>query len=161
DDHIQLAFVAESLQVFDSLVSSYVADSVDTAAVPRIAVLDTLVNRMKETPTDSAEAETPLSGRATGEIDVIGSVKEPRLLVNAKGEEVAWRGIRTPAVSVGFGWNGTSRPEVGLAVNADTLMFGKIAIRELDMVGGGYQDSLRWSGTATLGAATKFSGSGE
>src|SRR5262249_53718491 len=71
------------------------------------------------------------------------------------------RGIRTPAVSVGFGWNGTSRPEVGLAVNADTLMFGKIAIRELDMVGGGYQDSLRWSGTATLGAATKFSGSGE
>lgn len=160
DDQIQLAFVAESLQVFDSLVNGYVGDSLDAAA-PRIAVIDTLVNRMRETPTDSAEADVPLSGRATGEIEVLGSVKKPRLLVQARGEDVAWRSISTPQVSVGFGWNGAARPEIGVAVNSDTMVLGKIAVRELDMVGGGYQDSLRWSGTATLGGSTRFSGSGE
>ncbi len=164
DDHVQFAFVAESLQVFDSLVNLYAGEGLDSAAaVPRFGVLDSLVNRMKVAGADTALADTviPLSGRATGEIDLIGSVKQPRLLVHARGEDVAWRSLRTPAVSVGFGWNGTSRPEIGLAVNSDTLLLGKIAIRELDMAGGGYQDSLRWSGTATLGGSTRFSGSGE
>lgn len=162
EDQVSLVFVAESLQVFDSLVNSYLGDGNDSAgSKPRIAVLDSLVNRMKQTAIDSADATVPLSGRATGEIDLIGSVKEPRLLVQAKGERVAWRSLQSPEVSVGFGWNGTNRPEIGLAVNSDTLLLGKIAVRELDMVGGGYQDSLRWSGTAILGGSTRFSGSGE
>ena len=160
DDHIELTFVAESLQVFDSLVSQYAEASIDSAPVTRIAAIDTLVNRLGKTPDDSAAQEVPLSGRATGDIQVLGSVKEPRLLVQAKGEKVAWRGIQAPGISVGFGWNGTARPEVGLAVNSDSVLLGKLGVSDVDMVGGGYQDSLRWSGTATLGGATKFSGSG-
>ena len=137
DDHVELAFAADSLAPFDSLVARFAGP-----------------------PADSAGPEDRLSGSATGEIALVGSVRQLRVLVRARGVRIGWRGIHAPAVSVGFGWNGTQRPEVGLAIVADTVLLGKIPVRELDIVAGGYQDSLRWSGTAELGQATGISGSG-
>jgi translocation and assembly module TamB len=137
DDKIALVFVADSLAPFDTLVTRFAGPA-----------------------PDSAGEDQRLSGRASGEVELFGSIREPRLLVRARGEAIGWRGIHAPEVSVGFGWNGTSRPEVGLAVSADTVRLGTIPVRQLDLVAGGYQDSLRWSGTAQLGQATGISGAG-
>ena len=137
DDQVQLTFVADSLGPFDSLVTRFAGP-----------------------PGDSTAPEDRLSGSATGEITLLGSVREPRVLLQARGHEIAWRGIHSPVVSVGFGWNGSERPEVGLGVTADTVVLGAIPVTALDIVAGGYQDSLHWSGTAELGQATGISGSG-
>lgn len=135
EEKIELAFVADSLAPFDTLVTRFAGPATDSTSAP-------------------------LSGRASGEVDLVGSFREPRILVRAKGEDVEWRSVHAPALTASFGWNGTARPEVGLAVNSDTLRLGAIPIRDLDVVAGGYQDSLRWSGTGTLGGATTFSGAG-
>lgn len=161
DDHVLLAFTADSLHAFDSLVSTYLASAPDSAGpVARIAALDTLVNRINRTPADSIPEPEPLSGRAQGEIELVGSLRAPRVLVRARGEDLAFRGLSTPAVSMGYGWNGAERPEVGLAVNADTVMLGRVEVRDLGFAAGGYQDSLRWSGTALMGGSTGLSGAG-
>jgi TamB, inner membrane protein subunit of TAM complex len=137
DDQVHLVFAADSLAVFDSLVSRFAGPAVDSTGLAE-----------------------PLSGRATGEVDLLGSARVPRLLVRARGEEFGWRGIHAPVISVGFGWNGTARPEIGLGLDADTVLFGSIPVKEVNLVAGGYQDSLRWSGSAGLAPATGISGAG-
>ncbi|HSB55622.1 MAG TPA: translocation/assembly module TamB domain-containing protein, partial [Gemmatimonadales bacterium] len=161
DDHILLAFVADSLHAFDSLLTAYTESASDsTGPAARLASLDTLVNRINRTPADTAGEPAPLTGKARGEVELVGSIETPRVLVRARAEELGWRGITTPALSMGFGWNGVARPEVGLAVNADTVLLGRVEVRDLDFAAGGFQDSLRWSGSALLGGSTGVSGAG-
>jgi translocation and assembly module TamB len=161
DDHILLTFVADSLRAFDSLLTSYTESATDsTGPAAGLAKLDTLVNRINGPPVDTIGEPAPLSGKAHGEVELVGSMQAPRVLVRARAEDLGWRGITTPALSMGFGWNGAGRPEVGLAVNADTVLLGRVEVRDLDFAAGGFQDSLRWSGTARLGGATGISGAG-
>lgn len=161
ENQILLTFEADSLRAFDSLLTAYTESSDDsTSAGARLASLDTLVNRINGPAVDTIGEPAPLSGKARGEVELVGSMREPRILVRARAEDLAWRAIETPALSMGFGWNGTARPEVGLAVNADTVHLGRVEVRDLDFVAGGYQDSLRWSGTALMGGSTGISGAG-
>ncbi len=129
-------FLAESLTHFDSLLTTY-------AGQP-----------------DSADQGPPLGGRMQGEVDLLGSLREPRLLMWARGTALRWRGVRAPQAAAGFGWHLGPRPEMGGAVRSDSLVVGRWALRDLNLVAGGYQDSLRWQGGGTVGPGASLSGGG-
>ncbi len=129
-------FLAESLTPFDTLLTTYAGEP------------------------DSLEQGQPLGGRMHGEIDLVGSLQEPRLLLWARGSDLRWRGIRVPQAAAGFGWHLGPRPEMGGAVRSDSLVVGRWALRDLNLVAGGYQDSLRWQGGGTVGPGAALSGGG-
>jgi translocation and assembly module TamB len=110
---------------------------------------------------DTGEAREPLGGRLTGEIDVLGSALEPRLLLWTRGENLHWHGVRSPALALGFGWNRTQKAEIGVAVQSDSVVVGKWVIKDLNGVVGGYQDSLHWWGKGSLDDLATVAGGGE
>lgn len=129
-------FLAESLTHFDSLLTTYAGEP------------------------DSADQGQPLGGRMQGEVDLVGTLQEPRLLLWARGTALRWRGLRAPQAAVGFGWHLGPRPEMGGAVRSDSLVVGRWALRDLSLVAGGYQDSLRWQGGGSVGPGASLSGGG-
>lgn len=131
------AFLAESLTHFEPLLTTYAGE-----------------------PDDSVEQNEPLGGRMQGEVDLLGSLREPRLLVWARGSALRWRGFRAPQAAAGFGWHLGPRPEMGGAIRSDSLAAGQWALRDLNLVAGGYQDSLRWQGGGTVGQGATVSGGG-
>ncbi len=135
---VTLEFVADTLAPFDAYLTSLAGP-----------VTDTLAN------------DRPLSGSAHGDIDILGSVLAPRLQVRAQGKDLVWRDYESPRAAVGFGWNGTERPEIGLGVQADELTAAGITVSDLLLVGGGYQDSLHWSGSVSATEQMTLSGGGE
>ncbi len=134
---LRLAFAAESLTHFDPLVTTYAGEA-----------------------TDSAGRAEPLAGRASGEVEVIGTLEAPRVLLQARARALRWRGVRTPAVALGFGWQRAIRPEIGGAVRADSVVVGTWVLRDLDVVVGGWQDSLRWLAGGRVGPEAGVSGAG-
>jgi len=128
-DRIHGTFLAESLTHFESLLTTYTGE-----------------------PTDTTEESQPLRGRMLGEVDLLGSLTEPRLLAWARGSELRWRGIHAPRLAAGFGWQRAERPEMGGGLQSDSLIVGTWALQDLNLVAGGYQDSLLWQGGGTVGA---------
>ncbi|HWA16089.1 MAG TPA: hypothetical protein VG817_06645, partial [Gemmatimonadales bacterium] len=137
-DRVQLDFEADTLHAFD-------------------AYLTRLAGPVK----DTLENDRPLSGSARGQVQLLGAVLFPRLLVLAKGENLVWRDYDSPEASVTFGWNGSERPEIGLGLQADELTAMGITVNDLYVVGGGYQDSLRWSGRVTPSENVSVGAGGE
>jgi hypothetical protein len=136
-DGLHLTFEAESLTHFDPLLTTYAGEA-----------------------TDSAEQAEPLAGRATGNVDVYGTLMAPRILVQARTRQLRWRGVRAPEAALSFGWQRATRPEIGGAVRADSVVVGRWALTDLDLVAGGWQDSLRWLAGGSLGPDAGLSGAG-
>jgi hypothetical protein len=113
--------------------------------------LDSLLQRFVGAPTDTGLAAEPLHGRAQGEVTILGSIAQPRLVGWTRGTGVHWRGIRAPALALSYGWNEAVHPEVGAAVQADSLVMGRWVLQDLDANMGGYQDSLLWAVRGRLG----------
>ncbi|HXW96528.1 MAG TPA: translocation/assembly module TamB domain-containing protein [Gemmatimonadales bacterium] len=122
--------------------------------------LDDLLTRFTGPPIDSAAADDPLHGHLLGEIDLLGSVRAPRLVGWARGEGMRWRGIRAPELALGFGWNDATRPEIGLSVRSDSMFVGSWLLKDLGATLGGYQDSLRWVASVGLGDMASAAGGG-
>jgi translocation and assembly module TamB len=137
-DRVQLDFEADTLNAFD-------------------AYLTRLAGPVK----DTLENDRPLSGSARGQVQLLGAILFPRLLVLARGENLVWRDYESPAAAFTFGWNGNARPEIGLALQADELTAMGITVNDVFMAGGGYQDSLRWSGRLNASEDASISGGGE
>jgi hypothetical protein len=137
-DRVALDFTADTLHAFD-------------------AYLTRLAGPVK----DTLENDRPLSGSARGQIQLLGAVMFPRLLVQAKGENLVWRDYESPEASFTFGWNGSARPEIGLGLQADELTAMGITVEDVYVAGGGYQDSLRWSGRLDPSDEASISGGGE
>jgi autotransporter translocation and assembly factor TamB len=138
DQQVHLEFVADSLLPFEAILERYVGP-----------------------PADTIVAKERLHGKVTGELELSGTAEDPRLLLRAQGEDLSWRGNRSPAVSVAFGWKQAERPEIGVGVRADSLAIGSWAVRDLNLLGGGYQDSLHWTGAASLSGMVAVSAGGE
>jgi translocation and assembly module TamB len=49
---------------------------------------------------------------------------------------------------------------MGGAIRSDSLLVGNWALKDLNLVAGGYQDSLRWQGAGTVGQGATLSGGG-
>ncbi len=110
-------------------------------------------------PAGDSAATDSLMGRAEGSVELSGTARAPRVLLQGRGERLAWRGVSLPSAAVSVGWHGLGRPEVGGALRADTVRVGRWRLEELELVAGGYQDSLRFAaggqlaGQATVGGA--------
>jgi len=126
-----------------------------------LSPFEPFVERFTGPPSDSGPASAPLHGHLTGEVNVLGSVSEPRFLVWARGRDLAWREIRAPAVGFGFGWNRAERPEIGAALQADSVTVGNWVLTRVNTVAGGFQDSLRWLASGSLAETASFSAGGE
>lgn len=138
DQRMHAEFVADSLTPFEAALERYAGP-----------------------PADSAAATERLRGRASGELELSGTATDPRFLLLARGEALAWGGVRSPAVSLAFGWKRAERPEIGAGVRADSLVVGRWALEDLNLVAGGFQDSLHWTGAAGLAGAAAVIAGGE
>jgi len=125
-----------------------------------LAPFDAFLTRMVGTP-DSGPAAAPPSGRLRGEINVAGTLRQPRILLWTRGEDLRYRGLRAPALAFGFGWNRTERPEMGAAFRSDSVIVGRWILGDLDLVAGGFVDSLRWTGSGMVEAGTRVAAGGE
>lgn len=134
------------------LAASFYADS--------LSAFDALLARVTGPPPDSAASEPP-RGHVAGMVEVLGTARAPRVLVRARGGDLRWRGARSPAVAFSFGWNRARRREIGAALRSDSLVVGRWVLRDLDLVAGGFRDSLRWSGNGDLGGGATVAGGGE
>ena len=134
---LRAAFFADSLTPFDSLVARFAG------------------------PVPDSVAPEPTRGRVAGDVEVLGSVREPRILLQARGEDLRWRGIRSPAVAFAFGWNRTARDEIGAALHSDSVVADRWRLNELNLVAGGFRDSLRWAGNGVFGGRVLVAGGGE
>ncbi len=135
-----------------SLKGSFYADS--------LSVFDRMLDRIAAPPADSAVPE-PLRGQVDGEVEVLGSVSTPRVLVRARAVDLRWRDLRSPGLAFTFGWNRGAREEIGAALRSDTLEIGRWVLNDLDLVAGGFRDSLRWYGNANLSGGATVAGGGE
>ncbi len=131
------SFVADSLTPFEALLERYTGPAPDTGA-----------------------AVEPLHGRVTGEVEVSGTAMETRLLVQARGEDLRWRSVRSAPLSFAFGWKRAPRPEIGMGLRTDSLLIGTWAVGDLNLVAGGYQDSLHWSGSGNLAGRADVAAAG-
>ncbi len=123
---ITLAFRADSLVAFDTLLAHYLGEPLDST-------------------------HQPLEGRAAGEIVLAGASDRPRMALRARGPEVRWGGGRWFGVGAGAAWHGASRPEFNAVVAADSLVLGALTVDGISAVLGGYADSLAWSAGALVG----------
>jgi translocation and assembly module TamB len=117
--------------------------------VDSLAPLEPLLVRFAGS--DSASDRTPLQGRVTGQVDISGSTRAPRLVGWARGARLLWRDARAPTLAVSFGWNDAARPEIGAALRADSVVVGRWVLKDLTGTIGGYQDSLRWLASGSFG----------
>ncbi len=124
-----------------------------------LGILRPTLVKLMGPPRDTLVNDT-LAGRVDGEVELSGSLRAPRLQLRARSEGLVWRSIRSPELFSNFGWHGAARPEVGLALYADTLQLGAVALREVAALAGGYQDSLRWNGGARLNPTTRVAAGG-
>ncbi|HET7599601.1 MAG TPA: translocation/assembly module TamB domain-containing protein [Gemmatimonadales bacterium] len=129
EGRMQLAFAADSLQAFDSLVAATLALEPDTAA-------DAL----------------PLSGAARGTVELAGSLDSLRVSGQAAGSALGWRRFRAPAATVAGHWTGGARPELGVSVAIDSLTLRTRAFHDIRAQADGFADSLAWGGAVTVGA---------
>ncbi len=130
-----------------AITGSFRADS--------LAPFEALLGGLAGPVADTAVTDDSLQGRVTGEVELSGTGREPRLQLRARGQALGWRGLRVPVAAAALGWRGAARPELGGAVHADSVVVGRWRLEDLDLVLGGYQDSLRWGGSGELaGRAT-------
>lgn len=138
DRQIHVEFVADSLLPFEDIVNRYAGP-----------------------PADTIVAKQRLQGRVSGDLELSGNAQDPRLLIRARGEELSWRGTRSPALAFAFGWKRAARPEIGAALRADTIVAGSWAAQEVNLVAAGFEDSLHWSGGAQFGNMAGLTAGGE
>lgn len=134
---LRAAFFADSLARFDSLVARFAG------------------------PVSDSVAPEPTRGRLEGDIEVLGSARQPRVLLRARAEDLRWRGINSPALAFTFGWNRAARDEIGAAVHADSVVADQWMLNDLNLVAGGFRDSLRWAGNGRIGGRVMVAGGGE
>jgi autotransporter translocation and assembly factor TamB len=121
---------------------------------------DSLLTRFMGASTDTADLARPLSGDLEGVLEVRGTAREPAITAWVRANTISWRSYRARAPQVALGWWGTSRPTVGLSLRSDSLLVGKWVARDLLVGAGGYQDSLRWVGSAVLGGDSRVATGG-
>ncbi len=138
DQQIHAEFVADSLLPFEAIVERYAGPPADTIA-----------------------AKERLRGRVSGDLELSGSAQDPRFLLRARGEDLSWRGTRSPALAFAFGWKRAERPEIGAGLRADSLVVGGWTVQDLNVVAGGFQDSLHWTGGASMGGMASVIAGGE
>jgi translocation and assembly module TamB len=134
----------------DALTFGFRADS--------LAVLDPALARLLDLAPDTARA--PLAGSASGDITLAGSTDHPRAVLHARGQKVEWSGMRWPAVAGGAAWNGGVRPELNAVIAADTMAIGTWTATGLNLVLGGFADSLNWFGDTRLGVGVPLAAGG-
>jgi hypothetical protein len=128
---------ADSLIGFDSLLLAVTGQARDTSAESR-----------------------PLGGRAVGRVDLAGSLDSLQAVGAAEAYGVEWLLLRSPRMTGSFNWLGGRRPRITARAAADTLRVGQWILTSLGGAVAGFTDSLAWSGGTTLGAASRFDGSG-
>ncbi|HXG44694.1 MAG TPA: translocation/assembly module TamB domain-containing protein [Gemmatimonadales bacterium] len=136
DRSVTLAFRADSLIAFDTLLAHYLGEPLDST-------------------------HQPLEGSATGEIVLAGATNRPRVILRGRGPEIRWRGTRWLGVGAGAAWNAAARPELNAVVAADSLMLGSWTLDGIGAVLGGYADSLAWSLAALVGDSAPIHAGGE
>ncbi len=137
DQRMHAVFRADSLEPFEALVERFTGPPSDTGV------------------------SAPLRGRLSGEMDLLGSAQEPRLLISARGEDLSWRNVASPALALGFGWNRAEHTEIGIGLQADELLVDRGVFKDVNVVAGGFQDSLRWTGSGRIDDLATVAGAGE
>ena len=128
-------------------------------AAESLAALDPLLELLAG-PADTSLARVETTGRLRGVVALAGSARRPRLMASAHGTALVWRDVRMPSVAFGFGWNDAVRPEINLAILADTASLGGRLLTAVDVNAGGYADSLHWVARGAVGDGVGLAGAG-
>ncbi|HET7470420.1 MAG TPA: translocation/assembly module TamB domain-containing protein, partial [Gemmatimonadales bacterium] len=138
DGRMRFDLAADSLIGFDSLLLAVTRQTRDTSAESR-----------------------PLGGRATGRVELAGSLDSLRADATAEVDGFEWLRLRAPKMTGSLSWVGGHRPRLAARVDADTLRAAQWVFAGPAGAVDGFSDSLRWSGGTALGGTSRFDAAGE
>jgi hypothetical protein len=138
DGRMRFDLAADSLIGFDSLLLAVTRQARDTSAESR-----------------------PLGGRATGRVELAGSLDSLRADATAEVYGFEWLRLRAPKMTGSLNWLGGHRPRLAARVGADTLRAARWVFAGPAGAVEGFSDSLRWSGGTALGGTSRFDAGGQ
>jgi len=138
DGRMRFDLAADSLIGFDSLLLAVTQQARDTAADSR-----------------------PLGGRATGTVELAGSLDSLRADATAEVYGFEWLRLRSPKMTGSLNWLGGHRPRLVARVDADTLKAAQWVFAGPGGGVDGFTDSLSWSGGTAVGGTSRFDAAGE
>lgn len=132
----------------------------DLAADSLIGFDSLLLAVTKQTRDTSAESR-PLGGRATGRVELAGSLDSLQAVAGAEVFGFEWLRARVPRMTASLDWLGGRRPRLTASASADT-----VHLRQWTFTGpaagvNGYRDSLAWSGGTAVGGTSRFDAAGQ
>ncbi len=135
-----------------------------TAEFDSLRGLDSLLVARLGLGPDSADAA--LAGRGRLDFSLAGSLDSLVASGFADASQLTFRGGRLNSLSATFGWMGGTRPQLSLAMLADTIAFGRLVTSNVRIGALGWSDSLAWSSSfeggegAALGANGRYTAAG-
>lgn len=117
----------------------------------RLAPFDTLVTSLVGAPSDTSAVRRPLDGEATGSLLIRGSLDSLDALLGLELRDVSWHTFRSPSDSLVATWNGGPRPRASARLTFDSLSVGNWSLRNADLAAAGYVDSLGWNAGVDIG----------
>ncbi len=131
------------------------------ARAERLAALDSLLAAALDLEQDTTLARQPLDG--TGQVQLALQGALDSLVATGDGHlrSVRWNTVSVPEVGGRFTWAGGERPHLGLGIEADTMLVGRMRFAGLQLQADGPADSLQWTGGVRGGGVWEASGRGE
>ncbi len=137
DGRMRFVLAADSLIGFDSLLLAVTQQKRDTSADAR-----------------------PLNGRATGRVDLAGSLDSLQAGASFEVAGFEWQRIRAPHVAGALTWLGGQRPRITARASADTIHVQQWLLRGTAGSVTGFADSLDWGAGSDLGETTRLDAAG-
>jgi hypothetical protein len=122
---------------------------------------DSLLLAVTQQTRDTSPDSRPLGGRATGRVELAGSLDSLRADATAEVFGFEWLRLRAPRMTGRLNWVGGHRPRLAAQVGADTLRAARWVFAGPAALVDGFSDSLGWSGGTALGGTSRFDAAGE
>lgn len=125
-----------------------------------LAPFDSLLTALSGLGPDTSALRQPLSGYATAQVTLTGSLDSLHAETDVGVQQFAWREYQSPALEGTLVWDGGRRARLQAVVRSDSLAAGGATYRTLRASLGGWADSLAWAGSLGAGRNAEVSGGG-
>jgi len=122
---------------------------------------DSLLLAMTQQKRDTSAEARPLGGRATGHVDLAGSLDSLQADGSFVLDELEWQRIRSPQLTGSVNWLGGARPRLTARVAADSIRIQQWTLRRTAGGVNGFADSLAWGAGTDFGDASRFDAAGQ
>jgi translocation and assembly module TamB len=131
-----------------------------SATATSLTPFDSLLIKLTNTRRDTTKVQEPLSGSATADLVLTGSLDSLLARGTMILQDFRWQSTRSPGAVATLEWTGGSRHRAAISLRSDSVTVGTGVYTNIGVNLAGWTDSLSWSGSLKVGERADLSGGG-